>query len=63
VGYVKTKHLLLELMPDPVLVFGLDKEVEVIQVLDDESGTFTFVHGEQYLFNCRVAVKWVEAIC
>jgi hypothetical protein len=47
----KTKHLLLELMPDPVLVFGLDEEVEVIQVLDDESGTFTLVHGKQDLLD------------
>jgi hypothetical protein len=50
-------HLLFELMPDSVLVFRLDEKVEVIQVLNDKSGTFTLVHGKQDLLDGRVAVK------
>ena len=46
-------HLQLELFPDSVLFVGLDDDVEVVKVLDDE--VVPLVHRQKDLLDGRVA--------
>ena len=51
----RATHLRLELAPDAVLLVGLDDDVEVVEVLDDEA--LLLVHREQDLLHGGVAAQ------
>ena len=46
-------HLQLELFPHSVLFVGLDDDMEIVQVLDDE--VVPLVHRQQDLLDRRIA--------
>lgn len=47
-------HLGVELLPDHLLVLGLDEEVVFVEVFNNEG--CPLVHDEEDLLDCRVAV-------
>lgn len=48
---------MLKFTSNSMLVLWLDEEMKVVEVLNDETRRFAFVHGQKNLFHCRVAVR------